>query len=414
MVTKRWSITLAFLSLFLLLLPACGGGGGEEIVTPTATSTIGAKTPTATTSATAAPTATPTPTSTESIKIGAVNTWSGPAAAAGFLCDKVINLVEEQVKNQGGILGGRMVKFVKGDDGGAVAGSTSAAKKLILEDKVVMMTLGGVSGAHSIAVSDICEELKIPYAAYTTVANVQDRKYTVELYGHGPAIKANVGFLVNVLKPKTVAILAKDDEAAHVEMNGLKEGIKEAGIEVIYEQYFSLTTMDFSGYLSTIKYKNPDVLVSFLLTESAIAINKQILEQGGWGTIKHYDSSPAGSLVSVIKMPAAVGTYTAVLWLPDSDELGMKAFGDAYQKKYGAQPSTGEAFYYNSLWVAIKAIELANSDDPAEIAKALRSGNLSWDSAYGPMHIPSNGEADMTQMVALIQAGPKLVKVWPK
>ena len=363
--------------------------------------------------ATPGPTSTPTATTSVPVKIGAINSWSGPAAVAGILADKIINLVEEQVKNQGGILGGRMVKFVKGDDGGAVAGSTTAAKKLILEEKVVAMALGGVSGAHSTAVSDVCEELKIPYAAYTTVSNVQDRKYTVELYGHTPAIKANVGFLVDVLKPKTVAILAKDDEAAHIEMNGLKDGLKAAGIEVIYEQYFPLTTMDFSSYLSTIKYKNPDVLVSFLLMESAIVINKQILELGGWGTIKHYDSSPAGSLLSVIRMPAAVGTYVAVLWLPDSDEPGMKTFGDAYQKKYGSQPSTGEAFHYNSLWVAIKAIEMANSDDPAEIAKALRSGNLRWDSAYGPMHIPSNGEADMTQMVALVQAGPKLVKVWP-
>jgi ABC-type branched-subunit amino acid transport system substrate-binding protein len=252
MLRKLWLVFIVLVPL-LLLVTACGGGGGEKTATPTSTSTLTA-TPSPTETSKATPTAmlTVTPTSTEPIKIGAVNTWSGPAAAAGFLADKIISLVEEQVKNQGGILGGRMVKFIKGDDGGAVSGATTAAKKLILEDKVVMMTLGGVSGAHSTAVSDVCEELKIPYAAYTTVDDIQDRKYTVELYGHTPAIKANVGFLVNVLKPKTIAILAKDDESAHIEMDGLKVGLKAAGIDIIYEQYFNLTTQDFSAYLSTI------------------------------------------------------------------------------------------------------------------------------------------------------------------
>ena len=417
MVIKRWSIVLIVLSLLIILLPACGGGGDEETAKPTVTSTpIATITPipTATPSPTVTSTATPTSTSTAPVKIGAMSSWSGPTAASGYLADQVIALVEEQVKNQGGILGGRMVKFVKGDDGGMVAQSTAMTKKLILEDKVCMVTLGGPSGAHSTAVSNVCEVLKVPFAAYTTVDNVQARKYTVELYGHGPAIKAHLGFLINVLKPKTWAFLAKDDAPAHVEMEGIQAGLEAQGINLVSGQYFSLDTVDFSGYLTTIKYKNPDVLVSFMLTEHAMNMNKQILELGGWGNIKHYGSSPASAAANAIKMPAALGTYVSILWMPGSDEPGMKAFGDAYQQKYGRQPSPEYAFFYNSFWVAVKAIELANSDDPAEIAKALRSGNLEWDSAYGPMRIPTNGEADMTQMVAQVQAGPKLVKVWPQ
>jgi branched-chain amino acid transport system substrate-binding protein len=411
---KLW---LVFIGLILLSLvvPACGGGGGEKTATPISTSTLTATpSPTETSKATSTVIPTVTPTSTEPVKIGAMSSWSGPTAASGFLADQIIALVEEQVKTQGGILGGRMVKFVRGDDSGKVSQSTAMTQKLIQEDKVCILTLGGPSGAHSTAVSNVCEQFKVPFAAYTTVDNVQDRKYTVELYGHTPAIKANVGFLVNVLKPKTVAFLAKDDSSAHIEMEGMQAGLEAAGIQVISGQYVSLDTVDFSGILTTIKYKKPDVLVSFVLTEQAMTINKQIQELGGWGTIKHYGSSPATAGANVIKMPAAMGTYTAVLWLPGSDEPGMKAFGDAFQQKYGRQPSPELAFFYNSFWTAIEAIKLANSDDPAKIAVALRSGNLVWDSAYGPMHIPTNGEADMTQMVAQVQEGPKLVKVYPQ
>ena len=37
-------------------------------------------------------------------------------AMSGMLADQIIALVEEQVKNMGGILGGREVKFIRGDD----------------------------------------------------------------------------------------------------------------------------------------------------------------------------------------------------------------------------------------------------------------------------------------------------------
>jgi len=67
-------------------------------------------------------------------------------AMAGVLADQIIALVEEQVKNMGGILGGREVKFVRGDDRGTVPESVAQATKLALDDEVSIITLGGTSG----------------------------------------------------------------------------------------------------------------------------------------------------------------------------------------------------------------------------------------------------------------------------
>jgi len=404
---KQWSVALIALSLLLLMIPACGGGGEEKTATPTVTST-----PTATKTPT--PTATPSPIPAGPVKIGMLAPWSGPAATSGGLADQISALVEDQVKNQGGILGGRMVKFIRGDDRGMVSESIAQARKLIQDDKVTILCLGGVSGAQSSAVANVAEELKVPFAAYTTLENVEALKYSVELYGFAPAINAGIGFITNVVKPKTIAFLAKDDAPSRTVMEGIRKGVEAKGITTVYDQTYPIETVDFSAYLTKIKYVKPDILVSHLLTEQALNINQQIKELGGWEGIVYYGASPASAAAAVIKMPAAVGSYVALLWLPDSDEPGMKAFGDAFKQKYNRLPSPELAFFYNSMWIAIKAVELANSDDPAKVAEALRSGNLVWDSAYGPMHIPTNGEADMTEMVAQVQAGGKLVKVWPQ
>ena len=50
--------------------------------------------------------------------------------------DPVIKLVEWQVKQQGGILGGRDVKIVRYDNRASVAEAVAGAQKLMIDDKV--------------------------------------------------------------------------------------------------------------------------------------------------------------------------------------------------------------------------------------------------------------------------------------
>jgi len=416
---KRWTVVFTALSLLLLvLLPACGGGGGKGTSTPTANPS---QTPTPT--ATPELTATPTPTSAEPVKIGAIIAWSGPMAMSGVLVDQVIALVEEQVKNIGGILGGREVKFIKGDDRGATAESAAQAKKLALDDKVSVLTLGGESAAQFTAVADVAEQLKVPYVAMSTIYGLASGKYKYSacLYTHEPAIARIANFLIDVVKPKTVAFLAYDAEDSHSFLNGAegvvgdRDRLKAKGIDIIYEEYFPQDTMDFSSYLTKIKYLKPDVLVSILnSTGQSVTINKQIMELGGWGSMKYYNATETGAAPAAINIPSAVGTYVSVLWLAGSDEPGMKAFEDAFKQKYNRLPDPALTYFYNCFWTAIKAIELAGTDDPGKVAEALRSGNLAWDSAWGPLRIPPDGRGVPTMMVAQIQKGSKLVKVWPQ
>jgi len=43
----------------------------------------------------------------------------------------------------------------------------------------------------------------------------------------------------------------------------------------------------------------------------------------------------------------------------------------------------------------------------------MRSGNLEWDSAWGHLRIGTNGAGNVKGLVAEVQAGGKLAKVWP-
>lgn len=422
---KRWLVLFMVLSLALpILLTACGGGGGNtNTATPTATFT-------ATTTTTATPAATPTPTATatstatpnpnqEPVKIGAIYPISGPFAAAGLMYNPIVSLVEEQVKNQGGILGGREVKFINGDDAGVVAQAAAQAQKLITADKVVALTFGGVSAASFDAVADVAEKYKVPYVALAALSNMATRKYSADVAGWESNISSYEG-AVEFLKPKTVAILGYDLTDAHYMIDGIEgikgmsERMKAAGIDLVYQQYFPLGTLDFSPYITKIKYLNPDLLMfGGNNAGDTIAMQQQIMELGGYGNMKFYNNNASGSGAAVIKRSASWGTYTSVTWIPGSAEPGMKAFEDAFVQKYGKEPDPQTAFGYNCFWVLIKAMEMAGTDDPVKVAQALHSGNLEWDSAMGPVRIDSNGDGHMVYPLCQIQEGGKLVQVWP-
>ena len=419
MMYSRWLVSFTVLSLLLLMvLPACGGGGEETTPTFTATPTA-----TATTTATPTPTrtATPTTSSTEPVKIGVICSWSGPLAMSGGIANQVIAVVEQQVKDMGGILGGRQVKFVRGDDGSTLAGVVGQARKLALEENVDMLAFGGFNGSCFNAVAKAAEELKIPYISPATIYDVATMKYTICLFTSAPYIEREANFVIEYVKPKTIAWLAYDEETARMQLDGeggvvgCRERWRAAGIDIVYEQYFPQDAIDYSAYLTTIKYKNPD-LVAIMANNAmqAITINKQIMELGGWGDMKVFNFASSSSAQKVVSMPAALGNYVAVEWIPESDEPGMKAFEDAFKKTWGRSPSPDLAYYYNDFWMGIKAIELAGTSDREKVAQTMRSGNLEWDSAWGRLRIGPEGKGVPIFAVAQVQEGGKLVKVWPK
>ena len=228
-------------------------------------------------------------------------------------------------------------------------------------------------------------------------------------------------FIIDVVKPKTVAFMGYDAPDSHDTLNGVegvvgvRDRLKAKGIDIIYEEYFSRDTMDFSAYLTKIKYLKPDLLMTYLNdTGQAITINKQIAELGGWGSMKYFSATESGSAKAAITMPSAIDTFVGVMWLPGSNEPGMKAFEDAFKQKYSRLPDPALTYFYNCFWTAIKAIELAGTEDPGKVAEALRSGNLEWDSAWGPLRIGTDGRGDITALVAQVEEGGKLAKVWPQ
>jgi len=185
--------------------------------------------------------------------------------------------------------------------------------------------------------------------------------------------------------------------------------LKAAGVKMTYEEYAPVGTVDFMPYLTKIKFDNPDALILELYTqEGFVTIARQIMELGGWGEIKVM-SLPSGD--GAVRFPGAQGWYMLLLWLPGLEYPGSVKFLNDFQGMFGTAPTPTHVYYYNCLWTAIHAIELAGTDtDLVKIAQAARSGKLEWETPMGRARFTTEGSAEMDLMLGHVEEG-KLVPV---
>lgn len=364
--SKRWIIVGLALILALPILPAC-----VEEVTPTPT---------------------PTPTPTGPVKIAGITAWSGPAGMAGALGDVTIDLVEYQVNEiGGGILGGRELEVIRCDTHSTTAGCVACARQVLYEDKVSAACWGGFTAADANAIVDFSEENELPYFFWGGIPlDICDKKFCARNTLAMDSMMTIADDTMKLLNPKTVACLAYDTTDGHAYMSGWAEKFRAAGVEVLYEEYNPPATTDFTPYLTTIKSLNPDLLMLVSQQEGYVAMAKQIVGLGGLGDTKVMTDPPAETAMSE---EGAQGWYIRALWYPGLPYPGAKKLEEDYYALYGTEISvTLIVFFYNCMWSAINAVELAGTTDRVKVAEATRSGNLKWEAPVGTLHFTTCGE----------------------
>ena len=93
--------------------------------------------------------------------------------------------------------------------------------------------------------------------------------------------------------------------------------------------------------------------------------------------------------------------------IKNSDRYFKKYMTDKFKEDYeaanGKLPIDMHAYFYNAIWAAIYAIELAGTDDPEAIAQAARSGNLEFDTPSGRAHFGPDGHSGLGHSFIQIQ-----------
>ena len=336
------------------------------------------------------------------IKIGLGMALTGPLAANGKMSLLAMQVWEDDINAQGGLLG-RPVKLIYYDDQSNPSQVPSIYSKLLDVDKVDLIVSGYASTQIAAAMPIAIERKKLLVSLFGTGIN-DNFKYPryFSMIPNGPTPKPAFtrGFFkvaeAQQPKPQTIALAYADAEFGQNACDGARENAKASGFKIIYDMSNPPSTVDFSPIVRAIRARNPDLLVVCSYPLDTVGMVRAMHEVGF--KPKMWGGAMVGLQATVFKMqlgPLLNGVVNFDTWLP----VKSMDFPGALEmlKKYQARAATAGADplgYYMPVWAyadlqvlgeAIAATKSLDDDVLATYMHKTTFKTVVGDVTFGPL-----------------------------
>lgn len=306
------------------------------------------------------------------LKIGLIESISGPAAAYGDNHRKGSRLAIEEINTAGGF-NGKPIEFVAEDDRSDPAAGINAAKKLITQQKVSAIA-GSPASLVSIAFTKENERYKVPAVngiAGSPTLTEQGYKYSwrVNMTDSQLDTKA-IEHFVQEKGIQRIAFLVENSDYGKPPTKAAADRGEELGATVTAYEEYNRGETDFKAQLSKIKDTNPEVVfVHGYYTEGSIIarqikeldMNVQLIVNMGQGVPKFVEL--AGD--------AAESAVFPTTWLPGLDNEKSRNFEAAFKAKYGYEPGAFDAGAYDAIYTIVEAARRGGGSSPKQIQAGL-------------------------------------------
>ncbi|WNG46246.1 ABC transporter substrate-binding protein [Archangium minus] len=328
------------------------------------------------------------------IVIGVLGSLTGSEASFGTVVRDGILFAVEQVNAAGGVRG-RKVEVRAYDTQGKLEESVAAAKRLLTQDRVVLI-LGDVTSSGSLAIADAVQAAQVPMvtpsATHPDVTKKGDfifRTCFIDPFQGG----AMARFARENLKLDRVAVLHDSKNASSLGLSeAFTEAFKKLGGTVVAVESYSKGDTDYRAPLLAVKKAKPQALYlpGFYSEVGVIArqarelgLTQPLLGGDGWESDRLFEL--AGG--------ALEGAYYSSHYAEDNPAPELQRFITSFRARYGRSPEAASALGYDAAKVALAAIERAKSLSGADIRDALAStkehpgatGTLTLDADRNPV-----------------------------
>jgi branched-chain amino acid transport system substrate-binding protein len=347
----------------------------------------------------------------EPIKIGFGMALTGPLAANGKQALLGAKIWEETVNKNGG-LNGRPVKLVYYDDQSNPSTIPGIYTKLLDVDKVDLVTGPYATAMIAPAMPVVMQKGKVFIGLFGLAVNSEFNynKYFA-MIPSGPDTKPSftTGFFEIAAaqnpKPKTVALVAADQEFSKNACEGARTNAKKHGFDVVYDKTYPPTTTDFTPIIRAIQASNPDIVTICSYPLDSVGMVKAVNEVGF--KPKMIGGAMVGLQATVFKMqlgPLLNGFTNYETWVPAKtmETPGVLEFLKTYQSKAGAE-GVDPLGYYLGTWgyaymeVLGAGIAGSKSVDDTKIAEWLHNNPVK--TIMGDVKFGKDGEWATSRML---------------
>jgi branched-chain amino acid transport system substrate-binding protein len=322
------------------------------------------------------------------IKIGVAAALTGNAAQYGVPIRKGFELAVREI-NSSGSVGGSGLELVIEDEQGKKEEAINSFRKLIFQDKVLM--LFGPTLSNSAQASD-----PVAQGAKTVVfgtSNTADGITSIGDYVFRNSVTER-DILPVTLKIaaqrtglKKVAVLyGNDDIFTKSGYDNFKRALQDLKISVTATETFAKGDVGFKPQLTNIKASNPDAIVLSALVAEGAPIMVQARQLGIQLPFIGGNGMNSPRIFELAKN-SSDNLWVGSPWSLESPTPENKRFIASYQKAYQEMPDQFAAQAYDAMYIAAQALKKIKLTGKLEAdRKALRDAlpPTQWTGATGP------------------------------
>jgi branched-chain amino acid transport system substrate-binding protein len=292
------------------------------------------------------------------IVLGEFGSLTGVTATFGKSTQRGIEMALDEINKVGGIEG-KPIRIIVEDDQSKPEEAATAVKKLVNQDKVLLV-LGEVASSRSLAGAPICQEAGVPMITPSStnpkVTQVGDFIFRVCFIDPFQG-EVMAKFARNTLKVSKAAILKdiKNDYSVGL-AQFFTETFQNLGGTVIAEESYSEGDIEFRAQLTSLKAKNPDVIfIPGYYTEIGL-IARQARDLGITVPLIGGDGWDSPRLVE-IGGKALENTFYSNHYTPEDPRPEIQKFIADYKAKYTEVPDAMAPLGYDAARIAFDAIK---------------------------------------------------------
>ena len=321
------------------------------------------------------------------LKIGAAEALSGPAGQYGQSIRNGLQLAADEINAAGGVKGNKIVLLLE-DEQGKKEQAIDVFKKLIFQDKVLML-FGPTLSNSAQAADPIAQAAKVVVFGTSNTAegitSIGDHVFRNSVT-EADVLPETLRVAAKNANIKKVAVLyGNDDVFTKSGYDAFKKALEGLNIPVTTTETFAKGDVDFKAQLTKIKASNPDAIVlSALIAEGApimvqarqLGINLPVIGGNGMNSVKIFDLAKEKSDNLWVGSP----------WALSSQSKENQHFVVSYTQKYKAAPDQFAAQAFDAMNIAAQAIgKLKLSGNLDADRQALRDAlpSVTWTGATG-------------------------------
>jgi branched-chain amino acid transport system substrate-binding protein len=284
---------------------------------------------------------------------------SGVAATYGVSSSNAVKMRFEEANAKGGIFG-RKLKVIVEDQGYQVPKAVQACNKLINRDKVFAFI-----APLGTPMNNACfkEELAagvpnlFPLSSARSMYEPYDRLKFIAGATYVDQIRSGINYLVSKQGKKKLCVMYQDTDFGKEILEGAEEQAKKLGIKIVEKTAHKPTDQDFTAPITKLREAGCDLVAMGTIVRDTI-VPYTTARKAGWNDVTFLGSAATYDLV-VGAAPGMDGFYGMGLTeMPyvDSHVATVKAFVEAYKKKFDIDPNIGAVYGYVAADLAITGL----------------------------------------------------------